>query len=79
MKLDVGYTHSTQSAADITIDDADYLAWCRGQYLTNDSTEDELLKDEETIIDYLNYDKQFLSGLIGWGETDTIAFDIDFK
>lgn len=84
MKIDLGYTYTNQSSADIEIDDKHYLAWCREQYLHTDThpkgkSDEELLKDEETIVEYLNYDPQFLSELIGWGETDTIAFDIDIN
>lgn len=77
MKIDVGYSHSIQSDSPITINDKHYLAWCREQLLNG--TDEFLLTHEETIIEYLNYDPQFLSELIGWGESDTIAHNIDFK
>jgi len=76
MKLDIGYTHTTQSSADIKIDDAHYLTWCREH--GKKAADEFLLTHEETILEYLNYDDRFLSELIGWGESDTIAHDIDF-
>jgi len=80
MKLDIGYTHTTQSSADIKIDDAHYLAWCREHrgHLTKNLTDEFLLTHDRAILDYLNYDPQFLSELIGWGEQDVEAHDIDF-
>jgi len=76
MKLDVGYTHSTQSSADIEVDDAHYLEWCR-EFGRKTATDEFLLTHEETILEYLNYDPQFLSDLIGWGEQGVEAFDLD--
>ena len=77
MKISVDYTHSLQSSADITIDEADYLAWCKGQYLKG--TDDFLLTSEHFILEYLNWDPQFLSELIGWGEADNHATNINFE
>lgn len=80
MKIDVGYTHTEQNYSEITIDDADYLSWCREFLRLPESQSDErLLKNEGYIIRYLNYDTQFLNELIGWGQQNTIAFDIDFE
>lgn len=79
MRLEIGYTLSTEGSGTIEIEDSEYLDWCRLSKYLDRYSDEELLKREGTIRTYLNMKvgPEKISELVGWGEDIGDVWDVD--